>query len=68
MAGNCLWTWRRLFTTKYVLDSRWFVNVFSFFNLKNRVMIIKVGWAFLNAEGIIVLYLSDYPKTTNCSI
>ena len=37
-------------------------------NLKKRVMIIRVGWAFLNAEGIVVLYLSGYPKTTNCSI
>jgi hypothetical protein len=79
MACNYLWTWQRIFKTKYLLDSRWSVNVFSFANLKNRVMIIRVSWAFFNALGafsssywatlkpLIVLFKSSLNKETgNC--
>jgi hypothetical protein len=31
MAGNCLWTWRRLFTTKYVLVLLCQIDLFDFF-------------------------------------
>ena len=68
MACNYLWTWRRISTTQYVLGPRWSVNVFSFANLKNRVMIIRVGWAFLNARGAFSSFLFSYHKTTNYSI
>ena len=51
MACDYLWAWRRIFTTQYFLDSRWSVKVFSFANLKNRVIIIRVNWAFFNAQG-----------------
>lgn len=68
MAGNYLWTWWRIFTTQYVLGSRWSVNVFSFANLKNRVMIIRVSWAFLNAQGAFSSFLFGCHKITNYPI
>ena len=68
MACNYLWAWWWIFTTKYVLGSRWSVNVFSFANLKNRVITIRVGWAFLNAQGAFSSFLLGYHKTTNYSI
>ena len=68
MACNYLWTWWRIFSTQYVLGSRWSVSVFSFANLKNRVMIIRVNWAFLNAQGAFSSFLLGHTKTTNRSI
>lgn len=68
MACNYLWTWWRIFTTQYVLVSRWSVSAFSFANLKNRVMIIRVNWAFLNAQGVFSSFLLGRTKTTNRSI
>lgn len=68
MACNYLWTWWRIFTTQYVLGSRWSVSTFSFANLKNRVMITRVGWAFFNAQGVFSSFLLGHTKTTNRSI
>lgn len=68
MACDYLWTWWWIFTTKYLLDSRWSVKVFSFANLKNRVMIIAVSWAFFNAQCAFYSFLLRYPKITNRSI
>jgi len=68
MACNYLWAWWWMFTTQYVLGSLWSVNVFSFANLKNRVMTISGGWVSLNAQGAFCSFLFGYHKTTNYSI
>jgi len=62
MACNYLWALRWCFAAQYLLVSQGSVGVFSLLGLKLRVIFIRVHWASLNAQEVLLSFLLSREK------